>query len=142
MPTPVCEVDLPPFSTGVLRLDTIDLPDNMTWQDKHQWLPVAQTVRRTVAGNVVTFAQGLTRGRPITLVANQSQGWLTLDQVTALQALASTVGATYSLMIEADVFIVQFRHEDFPAIEVEPLIPRLNEASTDFYSGTIKLLTV
>lgn len=143
MPIPVCDVDLPPFSTGTaLRLDTLDLPDNMIWADRHQWLPVAQSVRRTVAGNVVTFAQALTKGQPITLVASQTQGWLTLAQVKALQVLASTVGATYSLMVEAEVFIVQFRHEDFPAIDVEPFIPRLNEESTDYYSGTIKLLTL
>ncbi len=142
MPIPVCEVDSPPFSTGVLRIDTLDLPDNMLWTDRHQWLPVGQSVRRTVAGNVVTFAQSLIKGQPITLVANAAQGWLTLTQVDALKTLASTVGATYTLMIEAEIFVVQFRHEDFPAIEVEPLIPRLNEEATDFYSGTIKLLTV
>ena len=97
-----------------------------------------------VTGRAVGPAHGRWQRRNVCADTNQrtAQGWLTLTQVDALKVLASTVGATYTLMIEAEIFVVQFRHEDFPAIEVEPLIPRLNEEATDFYSGTIKLLTV
>ena len=59
--------------------------------------------------------------------------------VEALEALAAVAGASYSLQIEADFFVVQFRHTDPPAVDFRPLITRLNIASTDFMLGQIKL---
>jgi len=124
-----------------LILGGVTLDDNMQWIDRAQQVPVAQTDSRTVAGNLVTFAQGLTLGRPITLEANENQGWrnTTFAIVQALEALAAVAGASYSLQIEAEFFVVQFRHVDPPAVDFRPLISRLNIASTDFMLGQIKL---
>ena len=125
-----------------LILGTVTLSDNMQWIDRAQQVPVAQTDQRTVAGNLVTFAQGLTLGRPITLEANENQGWIFFQDVLALAALAAVAGATYSLQIEAAIFAVQFRHTDPPAVDFRPLISRLNIATTDYMLGQIKLTQV
>lgn len=127
-----------------LILGGVTLDDNMQWIDRAAQLPVAQTEQRTVAGNLVTFAQGLTLGRPITLEANETLGWrnTTFAIVEAIEALARVAGASYSLQIEADFFVVQFRHTDPPAVDFRPLISRLNIAPTDFMVGQIKLTQV
>jgi len=125
-----------------LILGGVTLSDDMQWIDRAQRVPVAQTDQRTVAGNLVTFAQGLTLGRPITLEANENQGWITFADVSALELLAAVAGASYSLQIEATFFVVQFRHTDPPAVDFRPLISRLNIASTDFMLGQIKLTQV
>lgn len=125
-----------------LILGTVTLDDNMQWIDRAQQAPVAQSDQRTVAGNLVTFAQGLTLGRPITLEANEDQGWITFAEVLALEALAAVAGATYSLQIEAEFFAVQFRHVDPPAVDFRPLISRLNIAPADFMVGQIRLTQV
>lgn len=125
-----------------LILATIDLNDDMQWIDRARQIQVAQTDQRTVAGNLVTFAQNLTLGRPITLEATERQGWIMYQEVLDLEALAEVAGATYSLQIEADVYIVQFRHSDPPAVDFRPLIPRLNIDPADYMVGQIKLTQV
>lgn len=127
-----------------LILDTVTLDDNMQWIDRYRFDSVAQQVRRTVAGNVVTFAQGLAKGRPITLEASERQGWCTLTMavVEQLRTLASIPGGIYTLQIETDFYQVQFRHEEPPAVDMIPLVSRLNQQTTDFMFGTIKLLEV
>lgn len=125
-----------------LILGTVTLSDNMQWIDRAQQTPVAQTDQRTVAGNLVTFAQNLTLGRSITLEANEARGWITYQDVLDLEALAAVAGATYSLQIESDVFVVQFRHSDPPAVDFRPLIERLNIDPADYMVGQIKLTQV
>lgn len=125
-----------------LILGTVTLSDNMDWIDRTQNPTVAQTDQRTVAGNLITFAQGLTLGRPITLEANERHGWITYKDVLDLEALAAVTGSTYSLQVEAAVFIVQFRNSDPPAVDFRPLIPRLNIDDKDYMVGQIKLTQV
>ena len=97
----------------------------------------------------MSFRQQVFNGRPITLVAGQDFGWLTVDQVDAVQALADQETGVFPLMIGSDVFSVQFRHQDPPAFEAESLLGDLDETSgpaddpaTTFYTATIKLETV
>lgn len=125
-----------------LILGTVTLSDDMQWIDRAQREQVAQSDVRTVAGNLVSFAQGLTLGRAITLEANESMGWITYEKVLELEALAAVAGATYSLQIEADFYVVQFRNVDPPAVDFVPLISRLNIALADYMRGQIKLTQV
>lgn len=125
-----------------LILGTVTLSDDMQWIDRAQRLQVAQTDARTVAGNLVSWQQGLVLGRPITLEANESMGWITYKEVLELEVLAAVAGATYSLQIEAVFYIVQFRNVDPPAVDFVPLISRLNIAPEDYMRGQIKLTQV
>lgn len=127
-----------------LILGGVTLNDEMIWTDRFRFQFVAQSVRRTLGGNIVTFAQGLVKGQPITLEAIETQGWLTKQQVEDVIDLANVVGGVYSLQIESDIFQVQFRHEDAPAVDMRAVTaPRLNIADDeDQFIGQIKVLTI
>lgn len=126
----------------MVTLGGIQLDSNILWQDQYTWSPVVQEVDVTLGGNPVTFSRSVNASRPITLEATRTQGWLTKAQVDSLRALADVAGATYTLVIEAQNFIVQFRHEEAPALDFRPLIPRLNIDDQDYMVGVIKLMEV
>ena len=130
-------------------LGGVTLNPSIVWEDRFAFQSVAQTTTRTLAGNLVTFAQGLSKGRPITLVANETRGWLTKSDVEAIQALADAVAATYSLQIDTEFFTVQFRHEDPPAFEARELRDDLlltdgtfGDPTISYFEATIKLTEV
>lgn len=114
----------------------------MIWGDRETSQVVAQKVKRTLAGGLVVFAQQLTAGEEITLAATDEQGWLTKDQVDQVMGLAVVPGAQYPLQVGAEFFTVMFRHEDPPAFEASPLIERLNPDAGDYYTASLKLITV
>jgi len=144
--------------TDSIKLNAIDLPINMIWSDRHTAPRVVQQVKNTIGGNVVVYSHAILTGIPITLVANQDTGWLTGAQVQALEALAYVPGGIYPLAINMDAkstigqpdYIagyvlnqnVMFRHNDAPAFEMTPIVPRLSERVGDYFTGTIKLITV
>lgn len=123
-------------------LGGVTLPSNIVWEDKYKWNPVVQDVKTTLGGRPVVFSASLTAGRRITLVAYSDQGWLTLAQVEAIKALADVAGATYMLTIGAETFTVSFRHDEPPAVEFDPLIPRGVPESGDYFVGRIKLRAI
>lgn len=125
-----------------LNLGGVELNPSMLWLDRHDSQNVAQSTVRTLGGGLVVFSQSLSLGEDITLQANQDSGWLTKSQVDSLITLARTAGAVYTLTVDGDAYDVIFKHDDPPAVNFRPLIPRLNMASTDYMVGTIKLLTV
>lgn len=132
-----------------LNLGGTDLNPNMIWTDRYNFQDVTQTTTRTLSGQHVTFVQGTSKGRPITLVANEETGWLTLSQINAIQALANVAGAVLTLQIDVETFQVQFRHEDSPAFEAAQLVDGLvptdgifGDNSITYFTATIKLTEV
>ena len=125
-----------------LVLGGVTLPPNMVWEDKYKWSAVVQEVKVTLGGSPVVYSAPLQSGRRISLVAYQDQGWLTKAQVDAVNALANVAGATYNFTIGTESFNVVFRHEEPPAVEMDPLIPRAVPLDGDYFVGRIKLLVV
>lgn len=123
-------------------LGGVTLSQHMIWEDEDSYSGVASSFQRTLAGNIVVRDQTLNLGRPITLIAQQDQGWLTKTQVDAIRALANVAGAEYSLVIESQSFQVKFRHHEDPAFIADALIKRNNPSPNDYYTCTIKLMTV
>lgn len=123
-------------------LDSVIITTGLVWSDKQTYSPVAQNFRRTLAGSPVIDYGSLSNGRPVTLISLRDQGWLTKTQVDALQVLADAPGAVYSLTVGSESFSAMFRHHDAPAFEATPLIPRTESVTGDWFSGTIRLMTV
>jgi hypothetical protein len=123
-------------------LGGVTLSPHMIWEDENDYSTVDQTAVRTLGGNVLVYAQQLTKGLPITLVAVEDQGWLTKLQVQAVQALANAAGDTYGLTLGSQNFTVVFRHHEPPAFAARALIPRVETTPADYYTATIKLMTV
>lgn len=125
-----------------ISLGGVALDDSIIWEDRHLTQSVEQVVRRVLGGSPVVFAGALGAGVPITLVATANFGWITQAQADAVLALAAVPGNVISLVFGAQSFDVVFRHNDPPAVELEPFLARQTHLSTDHYTGRIKLLTV
>lgn len=123
-------------------LGGITLSEHMIWEDEDTYSDVASSFNRTLAGNAVVRDQQLSKGRPVTLVAQIDQGWLTKTQVDQVRVLANTANGAYSLTIESQTFNVKFRHHEQPAFIADALIKRNNPDAGDYYTCTIKLMTV
>jgi len=126
----------------MIQFNGVTLNPSLQWTDRFQFTGVAQAVNRTLGGKLVVFSSPLIAGRPITLVAEADTGWLTKAMVDAIVAAAATPGAQYTVSIHGEDFNVIFRHEDNPAIDFIPIQPKSNPLPGDWYTGTIKLLTV
>lgn len=115
---------------------------DVIWQDRYASQDVAQVNRRTLGLRLVVFAGALVAGKAITLQATDNYGWLRKATVDALIALANVPGAIYTLVFGAETFSVIFDHSGGPAVDMKPLVARVAHATTDYFTGTIKLLTV
>lgn len=143
-----------------IRLGGIDLNPSMQWEDRYQSSQVAQTVNRTVGGRAVVYATPLKAGRKITLKSTQDTGWIKKSTADLLLGMANTVGATFLLELGEDnppngldstgnpyisnleTYYVMFRHNEPPALELNPLVNRAVHSDEDYLYGTIKLLTI
>lgn len=118
-------------------LNGLVLPDQIQWIDEYEYAPVASEIRRTLGGVAVVYSQGLIEARPVTLEARDGVEWLTQQTVDDLTAIAETPGAQYTLDWNGALYTVMFRHHEPPVISFQPVWPE-----HDYYTGTIKLMTV
>lgn len=123
-------------------LNGVTLSGSMQWVEKDAWSPVAQTTQYTLGGGLVVYTQQLLAGRPVTLEAREDTGWITRAMLDAIETMASTPGAVYTLSVHGFTANVVFRHDEPPAVEFSPLQPRATPLVTDYYIGRLKLLTV
>lgn len=135
------------MAAPTLTLGGIVMNPYMVWQDRHVSQSVVQTVARTIGGAVVVWAKAVAKGQSITLVANEDAGWLTKAQTDAVEALSNQPGGIFTLDLNGTSFQVIFRHQDAPAFEATPFVPRLNEGdigsvNLDYFMATIRLMTV
>ena len=121
-----------------ISLDALPLPTSLTWSDRDDWQPVAQSARQTLDGGLAVFHRPLTAGRPITLISTESSGWVNRQTLDELQALASVPGNLHVLTLGDQSFTVLWRHDDPPALAAEPLVARLEPEATDWFRVTLK----
>ncbi len=79
----------------MITLGGVELSESLIWSDRRAWSPVLQTVRMTVGGGLNIFSESSRIQRPVTLFANENQGWLTLGMVEGLQLLLSNANQSY-----------------------------------------------
>lgn len=121
----------------MISLGGVALPDGIQWVDQFRPHAVAQATARTIGGNLVVHAGGLTGGRPITLVAEENTAWIDQATLDGLFALANQPGEMFEFIHGFETIVVMFAHHDGPAIEVEPLWP-----GHGLFTGTIKLIEI
>ena len=125
-----------------ITLGGVTLSKHMIWEDEDTYDAVDSDFIRTLAGGMVIRDQTLHAGRVITLIAQEDQGWLTKEQVDAVRVIANVAGAQYALTIGLQSFQVKFRNHEKPAFTASALIPRTDAPVGDYYTCTIKLMTV
>jgi hypothetical protein len=126
----------------LLRLNGIDLSAALIWQDRHEWAGVEQSKTITLGGRAVIEHAPLSKGRPITIVSEASQGWVDHTTMLALRALAGVSGGVFTLEVHTGTYLVMFRHHEAPAFNATPLIKRLAPDAGDWFLITMKLITV
>lgn len=109
-------------------------------EEEYTWLPVGQTVRRALQGNVVVLENDRA-GKPLSLIAKEDGAWLTKATVRALAALASVPNTTYILYLKNDdgddeYRNVAFRRDSTP-LDLTPL-----DTVQRYFVGRIQLIQV
>jgi hypothetical protein len=124
-----------------ITLNTVTLPVDLIWNDEFDWSPIQQTKAYTLTGALVLESGKMLAGRPITLAGDQNSAWASRETVKALYALLDTNPTLTLTLNDARTFSVKFNHESQP-IQARPLIDFNNLADSDFYTLTLKLITV
>ena len=127
----------------MIILAGIVLPEDLSFEPApYSWSGIASSVDRSLGGNLLVWSSEIQNGQPIDLVALENRGWISKTIADQLLSISSVIGGTYTLDYRNQIYTIRFRHQDFPALELYPIIAR-KEFSTDavFY-GKIKLETV
>ena len=122
-------------------LNGVTLSEDLLWSNRYSEPSAILSVRQTIGGRAIFQQAQFTNGKDIILgtvsVSGGFSGLFTKEQIEGIKVL------------ETSGQVVPFVYEDFSAlvivvpgsINVEPLIPRPNSASADYFSGSITLTT-
>lgn len=126
----------------MITFNGLVLNPNMVWQDCLLTSNVVDVEKRTIGQKLLVFSRVLVSGMPITLVALEDQGWLTVAQVKQLRAWNAIPGV-YDLIINSSAFRVRFDNTDGnSAVSFVTLIPRPDPLDSDYCVGSLKFKVV
>lgn len=130
----------------------IELPADLQWIDEFSAWKVGQAVKTSLTGARIVQESALQAGRPITLQTQRDGSAyvapVTLDVLRALQASEDQPrAAPLSLVMPAHnggerSFGVAWRRTDGPGIEAEPIRFAVPALDGDYFSITLRLMTV
>lgn len=130
----------------------IELPADLQWTDEFTGWRVGQTVKTSLTGARIVQESSLQAGRPITLQTQRDgSAWVgpvTLDVLRALQASEEQPRSSpLALILPAHnggdrEFSVAWRRSDGVGIEAEPIRFAVPALDGDYYSITLRLMTV
>ncbi len=124
------------------QLGTLTLPDDLIWQNRYAYVPIAAQTERALDGSLILYEQDIA-GEPVDLIAFEDSGWFTFSQVQSLLQMASLKGAEYTLIYEGETHNVRFRNEDPPSVDMKPILEIADDhQSGDYFFGTIKLIKI
>lgn len=128
---------------------TITLPDDMVWEDEHDYHPVEQAVDYTLTGAILVHTAIKQAGRPITLVGEEDHSWVTRATVDALKAYADvapdpeTGDGVYQLTLRGTTRDVVFRHHDGEPMKSSIILYKGKApVSSDWYQIKLKFMEV
>ena len=81
-----------------IQLDTIVLPDELTWSDEFAWSATVQQQTYTLSGALIVEESTTTAGRPISLTSSGA-AVVTRAQLKALKAKEALAGEKMTLTI-------------------------------------------
>ena len=127
---------------AVHQLGGVALNAGMLWVDEFDWQAMVTTAVRGIEGHHIVDGFVKTAGRPITLQATDTHGWLgmTRSKVLALQALADAGQEMDLELADGRLFRVRFAPEQ--PLQARPV--SRPEVPTDVhpYVVTVRLITV
>lgn len=124
----------------------INLPIGLTWRNQFDWSPVQQKQVRSVTGANLIHTGIKTKGRPLELSGGDDAGWVTRSELETLHAMLNENSAMTLTLWDNDrstsvIISVKFDHNKTP-IEAEPILDFEDMAYTDFYSLTLRFITI
>jgi hypothetical protein len=119
-----------------MRLENLDLPENLYWQNEFEHKNITQSVDRTVSGGVVIEHARLSYGQKIKLMG----AWAVRAEVAVLKTLENA-NTVMSFISNNGTHSVVFDIES-GGVDANLLIPEVAPDSDTLYELTINLLTV
>lgn len=125
-----------------ITLNDVILDDDLIWSNEFDIVKLEQTIQRTVMGSVVISNFPTQNGNEIILEATQSgstfSGYFTRAQVKEFKILEEAVtpvvfdynGQVFDVIVKAG------------GVQVTPWVSRPDHDDTDFYTGTLTLVTL
>jgi hypothetical protein len=95
--------------------------DGAQFLGKDNYSPVRMNTARTTSGNLLIQTQALHGGRSITIAYADGLAILTAAEKDTLRTMAHSVGASYLLTWDNEVFTVMFDHSNGDALNFQPL---------------------
>ena len=125
-----------------ISLGGVLLPKTVIWEDRQINTQILQKREFTLGSKqIITYAT-IQKGQPITLLGTTDTGWLQLSVFNSIKTLAESIGSVYVFDYNGLLTDVMFKHDDPPALVGDPLVYRNNQQLEDYYTYTIKLVTV
>jgi hypothetical protein len=122
---------------------TLELDEDLYWDDEFAWSATEQSVERSLTGAQIIHLGLRQAGRPITLrTEDESSGWMTRADMVALQAWANTPGLQLTLSLRGTDYSVLFRHHDGGAFEARPVVHYADPDPSDWVVPTLRFITV
>ncbi|WP_236172609.1 hypothetical protein [Pseudomonas pseudonitroreducens] len=125
-----------------MRLDSIELDDQLAWVDEFDWDAVAQDQQRSITGALLVQEGIKLHGRPITLRSDEG-AWTPLSVVRKLEKLRDEPRRLMQLnLADGREFSVIFNRQAGSPLEAIPLFREVSPAPDADYLLTIRLITV
>lgn len=122
---------------------TINLHEDLYWEDEFTWHPVEQSVERTVTGALIVDVNAKISGRPITLrPETDTSAWMARSVLEQLRNWAAVPAKTLTLTLRGTARTVMFRHHEEPAVEPAPVIHYNDTDAADRYTITVRMMEV
>ena len=122
---------------------TLNLPEDLYWNDETSWAPVEQAIERSISGALIVSSATRVAGRPITLTPeDQGSAWMLRSVLDTLRTWAAVPGREMVLTLRGTTYNVIFRHHDGQAIEAAPIKHCNDVQPTDFYTVTLRFMEV
>lgn len=103
----------------MITLDSIELPDDLQWLNRHQYLQIKQNTFRALSGKLLITESIIPGGIKIVLQGSRTRAWTIKTVIDALNALASQVNQTWVLNYHGQQHNVVFDRSKAP---VEPFM--------------------
>lgn len=121
---------------------TLELNPDLRWSDEDNWHPVAQSVVRTLTGNLDIQVAAMQAGRPVTLEPeDDSSAWMPSSSVAQLRNWAAVPGQQLLLTLRDVSRTVLFRHQD-GGLETRPVVHYRDRVAEDRFLVTIRLMEI
>jgi hypothetical protein len=121
--------------------DSVDLPDDILWEDEHSWDSVVQQTTYTITGALVVEVSQKQAGRPVTLKSRDNMSWIPREDHDQIRAWANTAGQQLTLTIRAAHHTVIFDHSR-TSVESEVLGYFKDSQQPNWYKMTIRLIVL